>query len=96
MLLLRRVRVGVPAAAAAAETALERSAQAGVRLGGQPLLRDALRREPLRLLARQRLLHVPGPAQRSTLLRVLTGGGLAGVKRSATGQGQSKEARTNS
>ena len=67
MLLLRRVSVGVPAAAAAAaKAALKRGAQAGVRLGGQALLREALRRETLRLPARQRRLQVPGPARRTS------------------------------
>ena len=66
MLLLHRVRVGVPAPAPAAKPALERGAQAGVRLGGQPLLREALRRETLRLPALQRLLLVAGPARRTS------------------------------
>ena len=77
MLLLGRVRVGVPPAAA--EPALECGAQAGVRLRGKPLLRETLRWKTLQLPARQRLLLLPGPAGRNTLLRVLTGGGLAGL-----------------
>lgn len=103
MLLLRRVRVGVAAPAAATKPALECGAQAGVPLGGKPLLWEALRWETLQLPARQRLLLLPGPAGRNTLLRVLTGSGLAGLKccvqvmpHSRIAGGRSKEARVDS